>query len=153
MREFKSYFTMDELQLICQKLRLPFNGIKPELIERIIDCVSTEEISDDKNSNTTTLRMRILPIQTLEQKPPIQSSDQVLPNQPFDEILPIQSLKQIPEVTNSTPILNQSWTHKLTKIFHVAVFAVGLFGGIYAFLQIFGSVENVEIPVKRSWFF
>lgn len=35
MRKSKNYLTLDDLQKVCEKLGLPTDGLKTELIERI----------------------------------------------------------------------------------------------------------------------
>lgn len=53
MKMKKTFLIVDELQDVCKKLNLETNGLKHELIERIINCTSSDSPSTSLDSPST----------------------------------------------------------------------------------------------------
>lgn len=138
MKKSRNYLTVDELQGICERLGLATDGLKTDLIQRILESPSarapTDEFFDavDSHSSTTSRvvlqRMKTVPIiENLSTKPSID--------------LPISVCK--------VNLSYKSWYTYL--IFFVAIIVI--VGGFISFFEIFRSEEKFEIPIRRSLFF
>lgn len=151
MGDAKNYLTVSELQQICQKFGLSSEGLKHELIKRILDFTSIETLDDidSKNSQPTNVsrvcytRTRIIPSEAHE------SSDLNSDDQPE----PIQSTQTLSETkTSKLSFQFDSLFLKFVIVILVIFIMIGILGGCVSIYHQFGNIEVVEIPVKRSWF-
>lgn len=122
MNGAKNYFTVVELQQICEALGLLSDGLKAELVERISNFVSQPM----DVSRVSVFRVRTPSIETSEQAIQVSSETPIAKDEPR----------------------SKSWKH----IFSWCVGVVGVLGGFLTLFQTLFSDETIEIPVKRSWF-
>lgn len=135
MKHVKNHLNFDELQDICSKLGISTDGLKSELIERILNfipkkkCVTVSTSSQSTDSSQLSIqRIKIVPKQTSDQA--IQTSNDAL-------------------ITNSSYRFN-FWYYCLFFMFLI-MFIIGFFGGCFS---LFGSIffeEKIEVPVKHSF--
>lgn len=159
MSDSRSYLTVAELQQICEILGLPTDGLKHELIERILKFVptTTPNFVNSKSSDFTRIayfRANVAPVQSFDQSTQV-SSDLLVPNADI-QFASIQSSDQTTQLSNVASIfgINMQFNPLLGKFCRFLlkfVTVVGFFGGFYALLQPFIGVDNIEIPVKRSF--
>lgn len=124
----KNYFNVAELQSLCRSLRLSEEGSKCELVERIIN-----RISDDSMEDSTEL--------------PLDVSRVCFSNAAISPSPVVEKSTQTQEFRN----INQR-IGDFNQVFFLIVLAVCFVGACIVILQSLGHIENVEIPVKRSWF-
>lgn len=146
MNKARSHLTVEELQLICNAFGLNDDGTKPELIKRIVDFVSSfaNRSNESGVSRVSYSRTRIFPQQIT------QTSDFLL-NQNIRE----QNV-QSPSIVNepTSRVINSRFNGLLTRFNFsslIAALIIGFVGGCI-FFQLFAGVENIEVPVKRSFF-
>lgn len=115
----KNFLTVEELKNICEKMNLPTDGLKSELIERILNFEPLTSSSSTKPNYTTH---------------GTQTSNEILVS------------KFNGHRTTGTNVWNPSF------IWKVLIF-IGFFGSCLALAQFFFTgYENIEIPVKKSFF-
>lgn len=132
MNKARSHLTVEELQLICNAFGLDDDGTKPELIKRIVDFVSSfaNRSNESSVSRVSYSRTRIFPQQIT------QTSDSSIVNEP------------------TSRVINSRFNGLLTRFNFsslIAALIIGFVGGCI-FFQLFAGVENIEVPVKRSFF-
>lgn len=129
MNVSKNFLTVRELQEICEKMNLSTDGVKHELIERLVN--SARNVSSESNSQSSS--SSIMPELTL------QKMDQA--TQTADE--------------STTKILNDKfWFQNIRNgAFLKVFFAIAFSVGCYALFHLFIKIEKkIEITVKRPWF-
>lgn len=128
MKISKNYFTVAELQQICHAIGISTDGSKPEIVERIMDFVSTNA-SPDVMPNADTDCRSVEPVSISHQH------------------------TQTDELPNSySTFQHNTFMKKFIFVLFIVVLIVGFFGGCISISQLFAAVEDIKIPVKRSWF-
>lgn len=129
----KNYFTMDELQSICESLDIETDGLKHEIIERIIARTSEAKSSKSDFDDQPSISRMVIRHSVMPMTPP------ALPT-------PIESLN-VPKEQETVRSLNYSaigWRW-------IPLIFTALSIGIYM-LNFLLPPEYISVPVKRGWF-
>lgn len=140
MSDSKSYLTVNELQQINRKFGLSEEGTKQELIKRIVDFSGNVDSNDSKNS--------LQPLNFSR----IQLSRTQITNHGFSTEKSVDRDQSLDPNASTWNFRNNSLFVKIVFVLLCLLFVMGCFGGLISLYNQFGSVEMVEIPVKRSWF-
>lgn len=139
MKTTKNYFTVAELQQICQAFGVSTDGSKPEIVNRVANFVSTNTPTDiSTTSDELTASISNTNDRSVE---PRSFSDQH--TQTSDNALPTPDAHGFQ--FNSTAKI-------IILVLLILVLLVGFVGGCISISQLFAVVEDIKIPVKHSWF-
>lgn len=143
MANNKTYLVSAELQELCKKLNLPVDGVREELVERLINFDPAKPLKINISRSTQTVCDH-----------PLTPS---LPPPPPNQIQTISHLSQTVCDHPLTPPPNkiqkkQSKWGFLNAGFWNALIAIGLVINCMVIAYLFGENQTVEVPVKKSWF-
>lgn len=151
-RSGKNYFTIKELQNICAALSISSEGVKHEIIERIVAQTKNSESTDSENAESSDSEY-----EDVEMTPPISRvciTHNVTP-------LPTQTPPALPPALSSQPLpIEPSNNHNETRRTMFAtvrewmptLLSVILIGLGFGNFLINWTPEYVSVPVKRTWF-
>lgn len=150
----KNYMTLNDLQLLCENLRLSTDGRKSELIERLLVHTAMLNRQLPGVSRICYSNSRVVPIQETDQivQADGESSDSKSDGDPVEQIQFSNQSTQTSNETLTSSFNFNSIFFKLIFVFLAVLFVIGLSGGFVAIFQFFDRVEMIKVPVKRSWF-
>lgn len=158
MKSEKNFLTVSELQSLCEKMNLSTDGLKNELIERILgynpDTVVCCSCNQRHTGTNNTMDSNAVEYQTTESISPCtqtdnEESESISQSTQTDNEEP-ESIWQSTQTDNEEQSKQISFRVKLSKLsFWKAVFATAVIGGSFVVLQTF---KEEKISSKR-WFF
>lgn len=131
----KNYLTVLELQQICEKLGLPADGLKHELIERISNFVAVESPRHDNSAGSQSDISRI--VFSRLKLAPLGHSEQT---------------SRESSLNWGRSIRFDTIFQKFGSVLQMVALAIGFFGGCVVLSHLFVDVEKISIPVRHSWF-
>lgn len=155
MSDSRDYLTITELRKICVQLGLSAEGLKSELVERIVNfneihrtVPSSSDVSQIRYSRT-----RISPILNLEQDDSLSLHTVDLSEPPILSEQSTQTMNESPIDDRKGPIVCcNSPFRSPDRMLVIILLVVCFIGACITIFNSFGVIEKIEVPVKRSWF-